>query len=392
MTLSQIAQASKESVDTMSNEVLTPNAAGEKSAVENSDNLAFGMYALRRRGGKAEAEAPAPAEVKPEAKPAEPQPVAEQEDNQAETQPESQNETQAETVTENEPESKQGANVLSKNIDLESMSEDELRELAEALGSRAVARFGEITAKRRQAEEELNALKQELAKRESQKNPLDSKPIENNPFSDIDSVEKLQAKTREIDEAIEWADEVLWSNEHLAADDVVATIDGKEVTKAQVRKVMRDAQKARKDYLPAQLAELQARQQRSAVKNQLTEAARTELDWMQGEDNDTRKQFEILRESPLLKKAIKAVPDLEPYMEYMVAHATNSIYGRKPVNEPRQSARINPPSMRVSSAAQSEQPEPRAAKAVKEVQQRFSTSGATQDFVALRTLQLSKRK
>ena len=272
------------------------------------------------------------------------------------------------------------------------MSEAELRELADKLGSRAVARFGELTAKRKQAEEQLNALKQELANRESQKNPLETKRIENNPFADIDSVEKLQGKASEIDEAIEWAEDVLWTNEHLAADDIVATVDGKEITKAQVRKVMRDAQKARKDFLPAQLSELQARQQRAAAKQQLSEAIRTELDWMQGEDNDTRKQFEILRESPLLKQAIKAVPDLEPYMEYMVAHAANSIYGRKPVNETRPSARINPPSIQVSSSAQSEQPEPRAAKAVKDIQQRFSTSGATQDFIALRALQHSKRK
>jgi hypothetical protein len=353
------------------------------------------MYALRRRGGKAEVQGePKISTEVINVKPAEPQPKAEQEDKQVEeTQPESQNYTQAETVTENEPVSQEEADVLSKKeIDLESMSEAELRELADKLGSRAVARFGELTAKRKQAEEQLNALKQELANRESQKNPLETKRIENNPFADIDSVEKLQGKAREIDEAIEWAEDVLWTNEHLAADDIVATVDGKEITKAQVRKVMRDAQKARKDFLPAQLSELQARQQRAAAKQQLSEAIRTELDWMQGEDNDTRRQFEILRESPLLKQAIKAVPDLEPYMEYMVAHAANSIYGRKPVNETRPSARINPPSIQVSSSAQSEQPEPRAAKAVKDIQQRFSTSGATQDFIALRALQHSKRK
>jgi hypothetical protein len=379
----------------MSNEVLTPNAAGEKSAVESSDNLAFGMYALRRRGGKTQVQGePKISTEVINVKPTEPQPKAEQEDKQVgETQPESQNDTQAETVTENEPVSQEEADVLSKKeIDLESMSEAELRELADKLGSRAVARFGELTAKRKHAEEQLNALKQELANRESQKNPLETKRIENNPFADIDSVEKLQGKASEIDEAIEWAEDVLWTNEHLAADDIVAIVDGKEITKAQVRKVMRDAQKARKDFLPAQLSELQVRQQRAAAKQQLSEAIRTELDWMQGEDNDTRKQFEILRESPLLKQAIKAVPDLEPYMEYMVAHASNSIYGRKPVNETRPSARINPPSIQVSSSAQSEQPEPRAAKAVKDIQQRFSTSGATQDFIALRALQHSKRK
>jgi hypothetical protein len=192
------------------------------------------------------------------------------------------------------------------------MSEQDLRELAEKLGSRAVARYGELTAKRRQAEEQLNALKQELVKRDTQKDPLETKKIENNPFGDIDTVEKLQAKAKEVDEAIEWAEDILWHNEHLGAEDIVATIDGKDYTKAQVRKVMRDSQKARKDFLPAQLAEVNARQNRVAVKQQFSEAIKTELNWMQGDDNDVRKQYEILKESPLLKKAMESVPDLEP--------------------------------------------------------------------------------
>jgi hypothetical protein len=58
------------------------------------------------------------------------------------------------------------ADVLSKEVDLDSMSEQELRELADKLGSRAVARFGELTAKRKHAEEQLTALRQELAARE----------------------------------------------------------------------------------------------------------------------------------------------------------------------------------------------------------------------------------
>ena len=67
----------------MSNEVLTPNAAGEKSAVESSDNLAFGMYALRRRGGKTEVQGePKISTEVINVKPAEPQPKAGQEDKQ----------------------------------------------------------------------------------------------------------------------------------------------------------------------------------------------------------------------------------------------------------------------------------------------------------------------
>ena len=37
----------------MINEVQSPNAAGVKNAVEQSDNLAFGMYAHQRKAAKA---------------------------------------------------------------------------------------------------------------------------------------------------------------------------------------------------------------------------------------------------------------------------------------------------------------------------------------------------
>ena len=382
----------------MSNEVQSPNAAGVKNAVEQSDNLAFGMYAHQRKAAKAGVigEPKIGSEVI-NAKVVQPVTQQEVEENRSQEAPENEtsNAPKAERVNESEQQPAEESDVLSKSskeIDLESMSEQDLRELAEKLGSRAVARYGELTAKRRQAEEQLNALKQELVKRDTQKDPLETKKIENNPFGDIDTVEKLQAKAKEVDEAIEWAEDILWHNEHLGAEDIVATIDGKDYTKAQVRKVMRDSQKARKDFLPAQLAEVNARQNRVAVKQQFSEAIKTELNWMQGDDNDVRKRYEILKESPLLKKAMESVPDLEPYMEYMVAHAANSIYGRRPIVESKPSARLNPPSMQASSSAQSEQPETRAVKAVKDIQQRFSSSGATTDFIALRALQHSKRK
>ena len=382
----------------MSNEVQSPNAAGVKNAVEQSDNLAFGMYAHQRKAAKAGVigEPKIGSEVI-NAKVVQPVTQQEVEENRSQEAPENEtsNAPKAESVNESEQQPAEESDVLSKSskeIDLESMSEQDLRELAEKLGSRAVARYGELTAKRRQAEEQLNALKQELVKRDTQKDPLETKKIENNPFGDIDTVEKLQAKAKEVDEAIEWAEDILWHNEHLGAEDIVATIDGKDYTKAQVRKVMRDSQKARKDFLPAQLAEVNARQNRVAVKQQFSEAIKTELNWMQGDDNDVRKRYEILKESPLLKKAMESVPDLEPYMEYMVAHAANSIYGRRPIVESKPSARLSPPSMQASSSAQSEQPETRAVKAVKDIQQRFSSSGATTDFIALRALQHSKRK
>ena len=350
--------------------------------------MSVAQFAERRLNQLSKARTPAkePEKKEPVSEPAPEEPKA------AEP-PKEQQSTEGEAAK--EPKAKE---VHSKEVDLEHMSEAELKELAEKLGSRAVARFGELTAKRKAAEERVAAVEQQLAaiaqQREQKVDPLsDGKPKEN-PYKAIKSLPDLQAKAREVDEVIEWADDVLWNSDHLGADDVVATVDGRELTKGQVRKALKDAQRARKEHLPAQLAELQASEQRKAVKAQLEQNARKELQWLEGEDNDVRKQYEALRASPVLARAKEAVPELEPYLEYMVAHAANSIYGRKPIElapQPKQAA-ITPPSNPSASVATTEQPEAREDKRENDIRKRLASTNAVSDFVALRTAQLSKRK
>jgi len=362
----------------MSNEV-KPIAGAKDSSVENkSDNMSIGDMLHSRIAAKMPK-----VEEEPQATP---EPEAELE---AEPIPE---ESQEEEIPSDEP-NEEAKDVPSKNIDLENMSEEELRELADKLGSRAVARYGELTAKRKAAEERLTALEAEMARRDAP-NPLASNKVEKNPYADLATIEDLQAKAREVDEAIEWAEDVLDQNDHLSYDDVVVTIDGNEITKGKVKQVLRDSRKAAKTYLPAQLQEVQASQQRTVLEQQMEESARKELPWLDGDDNDTRKQYETLKQSPVLAKAVKAVPELKPYMNYMLAHASNSMYGRKeiPLTESKPAGQIKPPSSPNSRAAQTEQPEGRTSKAEKEVRASFEQSGSTEDFIRLRTAQLNKRK
>lgn len=370
----------------MSTEVTKPIAGGSESPVEQS-NMTVEQFAARRlsRIQKAPEKAPEPPK-EPEKKADEPAP---KEPEPSSKEPTKQDEPKDKPK---EPEAKE---VLSKKeIELDDMSEAELKELAEKLGSRAVARFGELTAKRKAAEERLAAIEAELSARNQKPvDPLaDSKP-KDNPYKAIKTVQELQAKAREVDEVIEWADDVLWNSDHLGAEDVVATVDGRELTKAQVRKALKDAQRARKDHLPAQLAELQATEQRKALKAQLDQNARKELQWLDGEDNDTRKQFEALKQSPVIRKAVEAVPELEPYMDYMVAHAANSIYGRREIPiAPAAKPPLNPPSSPSAQASGPEKPEAREDKKESDYRKRLASTNAISDFVALRTAQISKRK
>ena len=288
-----------------------------------------------------------------------------------------------------QPEADQSAKeqkVLSKDVDLENMSEAELKELAQKLGSKAVARFGELTAKRKAAEEQLAALQAELAKRGS--NQLEAK-VKDNPYANIEKPEELQAKFQEVTEVIDWADDLLEKGEDLGADDVLTNVNGKDYTKREIKDALRKARKAKEVYLPDQDKQIKLANERVQFKQLLTERAKTELPWLQGEDNDVRKQYEAMMSDERLKNIEKMLPDVAPQLPYLLAHAANSLYARRSVDA-KPSARLSPTSPVVSQSAESSKPEARQSKALNDLSNRFSKSGSYKDFKAIRALQMSR--
>jgi len=216
--------------------------------------------------------------------------------------------TEEAEATEESPESE---DVLSQ-LDLDDMSEDDLRELADKLGSRAVARFGELTAKRKAAEEKLTQLEARLKEKP---NPLETKKVENNPYGNLDTVEKLQQKAAEVDQVIEWAEDLIFESDGYGADDVVTEVEGKEWTKKDVRQSLLRARKAQKTFLPDQLSKVQLRAEGEVLTKQFDSQAKQELSWLEGEDNDLRKQFEATVGDERFKK-LKSVlkretPDID---------------------------------------------------------------------------------
>ncbi len=132
----------------MSNEVISVDAEPEQNSVEN---ITAGDFAIQRLG----------------------QIQGEQTEDTQETQEEEVLEEAVESEgeeiiqdTDDESTEEETEDVLSQ-YNLDNLSEGELKDLAEKLGSRAVARFGELTAKRKAAEEELDKIKQSLQQSEN---------------------------------------------------------------------------------------------------------------------------------------------------------------------------------------------------------------------------------
>lgn len=358
----------------MSNEIPTANVEAAQSSMVKTNTSILDFATARARQLGAESQQPEQELSVPEVEEVEAEPEV----------PEFESEGM-----EGEEEAPQEENVLSNNLD--DYSPEELQELSEKLGSRAVARFGELTAKRKAAEEKLAQLEASL--NQKNENPLESKsPTKDNPYKDVDSIEGLQEKAQEANSIIEWAEDILFNSDEYSASDVVVEVEGKELTKSEVRNSLKNARKSRDLLLPEQLQVVQARQQGEQMKEAFKVKAAKELSWMEGEDNDTRKHYEAMVTDPRFEQLSKALePDIAAQLPYILAHAANSLYGKKEVSQ-KASPRLTPPNTSFSNAAQSSRPTAKSDKAIKDMHSRFKTSGDKKDFITLRTLQLSKQK
>jgi hypothetical protein len=295
---------------------------------------------------------------------------------------------QVTTEASEEEEPKSEEEVLSQ-YNLDEMSEEDLKELADKLGSRAVARFGELTAKRKAAEEKLAELQSSI--QENKKDVLQEvQEVQDNPYSNLGTMQDLKDKAKEVNEIISWAEDTLFEADGYSADDVVTEIEGKEVTKAQVRKSLLQARKARDTYLPDQLSTLQKKENAVQLESAFKEQAEKELDWLQGEDNDTRKRYESMMQDKRFQKLKETVdPDISAQLPYIIAHAANSIYGRKVIKEKPNNVSLNPPKTGAQAAPTTSRAK-KGTKALADLNSRFKDSGNRDDFVKMRTLQLQR--
>ena len=295
-------------------------------------------------------------------------------------------EVTSEVASEAEPESEE--NVLSQ-YNLDEMSEDDLRELADKLGSRAVARFGELTARRKAAEEKLAQMEASL---KQQKALVPKEPVKDNPYDNLSSIEEIQEKAKEVEDVINWAEETLFNADGYAADDIVTEVEGKELSKAEVRNALLNARKGRNVFLPDRLQKLQVIETASKAKDAFAEKAKEELSWLTGEDNDVRHQYEAMINDQRFQDLEKSVePDIAAQLPYILAHAANSIYGRKTITQKPSSGKVslNPPSTGASSAPTASRAS-KNKKALADLNSRFKGSGDRGDFIKLRTLQLQR--
>ena len=352
------------------------STATVQETVVKADNMSEGDFIQRRLAGKGTAKA----------------------ESEAETQKEAESTEKAQTPEaggEAPKASEQDVLSKAKSGNLDDLSEDELSQLAKSIGSKAVARYGELTAKRKAAEERVRLLEGELARR-SDTTAKATEEVKDNPFASIKDAAGLSEKAKQMKDVIEFAEMRLDDASDIGPDDIAATVDDKEYTQRQLRDMVRNARKARDEYLPDVERRIAVVENSKKLRITLNEQTRKEIPWLEDVNDERKKQYDAIIADPRLKKLEELAPDIAAQLPYFFAHASNSIYGRREISlsetTPGKKPTSRPPENPESGAVASRKPENVQTKQMSELQSKFKASGDKNDWLTLRTAQLSKRK
>lgn len=263
-------------------------------------------------------------------------------------------------------------------VDLLDLSAEQIQELAKKGKSRLLKRVGQLTA-------EKHAIEARLASLEAKATQAPEIPQDSNPFRSLDSLEKIEAKRKELERTLETTDDLLEEHEGYGPDDIIQVGD-RTFTKRDIRKANKNARDAIAKFLPAQTAHLQKREQLKAGSEQYRSLAVKEVPEIEDEESELGQRFKALVNDPLVSRVKEEVPELGMQIEYILAHAVRSIFGKKTTNVKEGAGiklKAKPPSTPGGAGTQ------KSSKAkevkVRDASNRFEESGSIEDLVAMRT-------
>jgi hypothetical protein len=346
-----------------------PSNAGDVKTSEN-DTLSFEEFVAQRTRLAMGEEEPEQSEA--------PEPATEEEEGESQEIGDDLESDEGEGVEEAEDDSEDSEPEAS-DIDLLNLSPEQIQELAKKGKSRLLQRIGELTAKTKTLEEQLQKA-QPVAK---------EIPQESNPFSKIQSMDELKAKYEELEKTLDATDRLLDEYDDYTNSDVISVGD-KEFTKLEIKKANRNAKEALHKYLPAQHAHLSKLNQFAELSVQYQEAAKSEVPEIANEETEIGKRYKELVSDPLVEKVKQEVPEIGFQIEYILAHAARSIFGGKSKLQTGagQRLKVEPPSSPVGAGAA------KSGKNLKakgqEVYKRFESTGSVDDWVAARIARMQK--
>lgn len=273
-----------------------------------------------------------------------------------------------------------------QEVDLLNLSPEQIQELAKSAKSRLLDDLGKTRKENRQIKEEIAQLKEQL-QGQGQKTVKEI-PDSDNPFRELSSPDEIKAKYDEMERTLETTDALLEEYEDYGPDDLI-TVGSQEFSKRDIRKANRNAREAITKYLPARHQQLAKVAQYEVLAQQYSEAARKEVPEIEDAESEVGKNFQSLLADPLVGRVRKEIPELGMQIEYLLAHAARSIFGKK--SKPIQTGagtkmKVEPPASPVGSGAARSGKNPKGK--VQDAFNRFEKSGAVEDWVAARIAKL----
>ena len=197
----------------------------------------------------------------------------------------------------------QPSDVLSKfNVDLDSLSEEETKNLAKQLNASAIKRFGKLTAQKNA----LLAENQELQQQVEQAPVPAEQPafLKDNALHNVTDVNALTKEVENLNTLIEWADEGMENEVDYddSGNEYVVKDGDKTYTKADLRRIKANAKKILRKDAPARQAWIKERQQSDQ------QAVQT-FDFLSDGESEDYKMFMQVKASPLYKPLVEHLPN-----------------------------------------------------------------------------------
>jgi len=228
------------------------------------------------------------------------EPVAEE--STEEEEPSDQSAEEPDESEESEP-PVQPSDVLSKfNVDLDSLSEEETKNLAKQLNASAIKRFGKLTAQKNA----LLAENQELQQQVEQAPVPAEQPafLKDNALHNVNDINALTKEVENLNTLIEWADEGMENEVDYddAGNEYVVKDGDKTYTKADLRRIKANAKKILRKDAPARQAWIKERQASDQ------QAAQT-FEFLSDGESEDYKMFMQVKASPLYKPLVEHLPN-----------------------------------------------------------------------------------
>ena len=267
------------------------------------------------------------------------------------------------------------SDVLSKfNIDLDSLSEDESRQLAKQLNASAIKRFGRLTAQKNALLAE-NAELQAQAEQAQQTQPQEVPELfKDNALRHINDIPTLQKEVEQMQTLIEWAEEGM--DNEVDYDDngneFVVKDGDKTYSKPDLRRIRANAKKILRKDVPA-------RQQWIQERTQSDQHATQTFEFLGDPESEDYKLFMQVKSSPLYKPLIEYLPNsnftLGLMIEGMRAVESRQKGSSKPKPKPQ-----TPVASTEAGTSRPKTPQAQKKKALQAAKAKYEETGSMADY------------